>query len=678
MPRSLDIATPLGAGVLTIVSFNGAEALSQLSAFRIGLKSRRPDIAGEEMLGQNVTIYLELHGRKARYFNGYVTRWSGVAETFDATPGQKATKAFLYQATVSPWLWFLQRQSNSRMFQNKTVPQIVQEVFGKHGGLASYKLDVRRSYPVWEYCCQYRESDFRFVSRLLEQEGIYYYIEHDNGKHLLVLADSSSQHVEAEGYEEVRFDEVSRQDAETLRQWQGHTEIQSGRYVVDDYNFKKPKTKMDAMVERQRSHPYAGYEIYDHPAEYDEPGDARQIAGTRLDELQTQYQVFGGSGNVRGLQPGKQFKLARHPVEAFNTKLLVVQASYNASSSSDVSGAGSGFEFGCEVAAIPATQQYRPARDTPKPYALGPQTAVVVGPAGEEIHTDEHARIKVQFRWDRYGKADQNSSCWIRVAQPWAGNGYGALAIPRVGQEVIVEFLHGDPDWPLVVGSVYNGQNVPPYSLPAEKTRWGLKSRSSKGGGSSNFNELRFEDKMGAEEVYLHAERDHNLFIKNDRKERIGNESHLEVEKDALAKYGADVHRQTTGDELTQVDGGVHFKVGQDWHAKVGTLTAVDAGQEIHLKAGTNVVIEAGAQLTLKVGGNFVNINAGGVYIKGSMVMINSGGSAGSGSGASPKAPKAAKQAEGSKGGTDAPPSPKVATLVGASAASTPFTSICG
>jgi len=394
--------------------------------------------------------------------------------------------------------------------------------------------------------------------------------------------------------------------------------------------------------------------------------------------LQTRHQGFAGSGNVRGLQPGKQFKLAHHPVEAFNTKLLVVHASYNASGNTDVSGAGSGFEFGCGVTAIPATQQYRPPCETPKPYALGPQTAVVVGPSGEEIHTDEHARIKVQFRWDRYGKADQNSSCWIRVAQPWAGNGYGALAIPRVGQEVIVEFLHGDPDWPIVVGSVYNGQNVPPYALPAEKTRWGLKSRSSKGGGSSNFNELRFEDKIGAEEVYLHAERDNNIFIKHDRKEKIGNESHLDVAKDALAKYGADVHRETVGDELTKVGGGVHLKIGQDWHAKVGTLTAVDAGQEIHLKAGTNVVIEAGAQLTLKVGGNFVNINAGGVYIKGAMVMINSGGSAGSGSGASPKAPKAAKQAEGSKGGTDAPPSPKVAALTAAQAASTPFCAICG
>ena len=265
----------------------------------------------------------------------------------------------------------------------------------------------------------------------------------------------------------------------------------------------------------------------------------------------------------------------------------------------------------------------------------------------------------------------------MRVAQPWAGNAYGALALPRVGQEVVVEFLEGDPDWPIVMGSVYNGDNKPPYDLPGEKTRWGLKSRSSKGGGASNFNELRFEDKMGSEEVYVHAEKDQTLYTKKKRTEFVGDESHLNVKKDALAKLEADVHTDITGDDITKVGGGVHLKVAQDWQGKMGTRMAVDAGQEIHLKAGMTLVLESGTQISLKVGGNFIDINPGGVFIKGTMVMVNSGGSAGSGSGASPMAPKNANKAADSKGGTDKPITAKAAALKAARASSTPFCEIC-
>jgi type VI secretion system secreted protein VgrG len=283
----------------------------------------------------------------------------------------------------------------------------------------------------------------------------------------------------------------------------------------------------------------------------------------------------------------------------------------------------------------------------------------------------------VQFRWDRYGKADQNSSCWIRVAQAWAGNAYGALSLPRLGQEVIVEFLEGDPDSPIVTGSVYNGDNKPPYKLPDQKTRWGIKSRSSKGGGASNFNELRFEDKKGSEEIYFHAEKDQTHYTKNRRTESVGEESHLNVKKDVLEKFEADLHRDVKGDELVKLGGGFHLKVAEDWQGKIGSKFAVDAGQEVHMKAGMTLVLEAGTRLTLKVGGNFIDINPAGVFIKGMMVMVNSGGSAGSGSGASPKAPKNAEKAHESEGGTDKPISPKQAALKSARESSTPFCEIC-
>lgn len=677
MARSLDVETPLGPQAFLLIEFHGQEHLSRISEFQLRLKCKQPDIGADKMLGQNLTARVELFGGKARYFNGYVTRWSGVTEQRDSIDGVKETRAYVYEATVHPWMWFLTRQSNSRIFQNKTVPQIVEEVFKGYGGLASFRNKTSGSFPEWEFCCQYRETDFNFVARLMEQEGIYWFVEHENGKHSVTLVNSSSSHEPYPGYDEVRFDREDRTRQEMLSTWQGRNEIQPGRYTVNDYDPLKPRTNLLTFADKAAQHPFAAFEYFDYPAEYDKPADGDFYARVRIDELHTNHQTFAGSGNVRGFQPGCVFTLARHPVEAFNAKHLVVGAVYAATGNAESSGASAGFEFSSSITAIPFKQQYRPPRITPKPVVQGPQTAVVVGPSGEEIYTDEHARIKVQFRWDRYGKADQNSSCWIRVSQSWAGNAYGAIALPRLGQEVIVEFLEGDPDWPIVTGSVYNGENKPPYPLPGNKTRWGLKSRSSKGGGAANFNELRFEDKMGSEEVYLHAEKDQTLFTKHKRTEYVGDESHLNVKKDALEKLEADVHRDIAGDEMSKLGGGYHLKVGDGWEGKVASKFAVDAGQEVHLKAGMTLVLEAGTRLSLKVGGNFIDINPGGVFISGTMVMVNSGGSAGSGSGASPKAPKNAEKAADSEGGTDKPISQKAAALKAARASSTPFCEIC-
>ncbi|MCG2595105.1 type VI secretion system tip protein VgrG [Ramlibacter sp. XY19] len=677
MARPLDVETHLGPQFFILLEFTGHEHLSRLSEFTLRLKCKQPDITPQQMLGQNLTARVELFGNKARYFNGYITRWTGVTEQRDSLAGAKETRAYVYEATVSPWLWCLTRQSNSRIFQNKTVPQIVEEVFKAYGGLASFKQKLNGRYRDWEYCCQYRETDFNFVARLMEQEGIYWFVEHENGKHSVTLVDSSSAHEPYPGYDEVRFDREDRSRQELLSTWQGRHEIQPDRYVVDDYDPLKPRTTLQASAARQARHSMGSFEFFDWPAEYEKPSEGESYARIRIGELDTQAQTFAGSGNVRGFQPGCSFTLARHPVETFNGKQLVVGAVYSATGNAETSGASAGFDFSCSITAIPFNTQYRPPRITPKPVAQGPQTATVVGPAGEEIYTDEHGRIKVQFRWDRYGTADQNASCWIRVSQAWAGNGYGAIALPRLGQEVIVEFLEGDPDSPIVTGSVYNGENKPPYKLPAEKTRWGLKSRSSKGGGAGNFNELRFEDKMGSEEVYLHAEKDQTLYTRKKRTEFVGDESHLNVKKDLVEKLEADVHRDVQGDEMVKLGGGFHVKTASGWEGKIGSKFAVDAGQEIHLKAGATLVLEAGSRLSLKVGGNFIDINPGGVFIKGTMVMVNSGGSAGSGSGASPKAPKNAEAAHDSEGGTDKPISQKAAVLKAARASSTPFCEIC-
>jgi type VI secretion system secreted protein VgrG len=343
--------------------------------------------------------------------------------------------------------------------------------------------------------------------------------------------------------------------------------------------------------------------------------------------------------------------------------------------------------FSCSFAAIDASVHFRHVLASPLPVVQGPQTAIVVGKQGEEIWTDKYGRVKVQFHWDRYGKADENSSCWVRVAQVWAGKKWGGMYIPRVGQEVIVEFLEGDPDRPIVTGRVYNGGAMPPYDLPGSATYSTLKSNSSKGGGG--FNELRFEDKKGSEQLFIHAEKDHDQRVKNDTKEWVGNDRHLIVKNDQIEQVSGDKHLTVKGDQNEKVDGSVSLKVGMDQQQKVGMKHAVDAGQEIHLKAGMNVIIEGGMTVTLKAGGGFVTVGPAGVAISGTPVLINSGGSAGSGSGASPDPPKPPKEAEKGEAGQkdDAPqaarpPKPtkfsaSAATLKQAAKSGAPFCEKC-
>ena len=659
MPQAITIDTPLGRD-LTLTRFHGSEHVGCLSEFQVQLKSKRSDIVGEDLLGKRVTIELQMPTGlgSQRYFNGYVTRWCGLTEVVEAVQGQNQSKAYLYDATIHPWLWFLTRRANSRIFQNKSVPGIIKEVFGAHAGLASFQDKLTATYQPRVFCSQYNETDFNFVSRLMEEEGIYYYFTHEKEKHTLVLVDATSHHEPFPHYAKLRFGTKEQLSAEYLDVWTTQYEIQSGKYAISNYNPETPRMKLFATVERKRNHPHADLEVFEFPAEFDKVDDARKVATIRLQERQVQYHRFSGGGQVSGFSPGCVFELERHPVTAYNAKYLVLGATYSGTAGHDSSGGDYDERFISQVHAIAANQQYRPPRTAPKPLISGPQTATVVGPAGEEIYTDdkEHmGSVKVQFHWDRYGASDANSSCWIRVATPWAGKGYGAIAVPRVGDEVVVEFLEGDPDRPLITGSVYNGVNKPPYPLPAEKTRWGLKTRSSKEGGASNFNELSFDDKKGSEEVFLHAEKDHNVLIKNDRKEAVGNESHLDVKKNHLSKFGADVQSDVTGDDVSKVGGSVHLTVGQDWQGKIGTKLAVDAGQEIHLKAGMTIVIEGGMTISLKAGGSFINIGPDGVTIQGAIVKVNSGGSGGSGSGASPKSPLSAKKVEEPKNSAPTP-----------------------
>lgn len=665
MSRLLEINTPIGKENVLLRHLSGREELGRLPEYRLSLVARRGDIKASELLGKNITIGIELPGGNAlRYLNGYITQFSDAGQTTESffEEGGKG-RAYLYDATLQTSLWFLTRTANCRMFQDKTIPQIIEAVLGAYPFAHFDKRKLIASYSTREYCCQYRETDFNFISRLMEQEGIYYYFEHVDGKHTLMLCDAPSAHAPKSKYEKIPFSEsvaANVADDEYLTKWHISNEIQPGRYALNDFNFTKPRVDLGAQAARAKSHDLSNFEYFDYPGEYEEPGQGKHYADIRLEELHSRYEVITGGGPVRGIQPGHTFKLIEHPRDVMNREYLVISASYGISNNGMGSGGGEA-DFQCSFQAISSMTQFRPQRNTPKPIVQGPQTALVVGPSGEEIHTDEHGRVKVQFHWDRYNQGDDKSSCWMRVSHPWAGKEWGMVTIPRVGHEVVVSFLEGDPDRPLVTGSVYNGEAKPPYALPANKTQSGIKSRTYKGG-NTNFNELRFEDKKGSEHIFIHAEKDKEVRIKHDRVEWVGNESHLTVKKDVFEKLEADHHLDIKGDDNVKVGGSVSLKVGQDWQTKVGTKFAADAGMEVHLKAGTNVVIEAGATLTLKVGGNFININPGGIFIKGPMVMINSGGSAGSGGGASPQPPKPPRASLDSKGGdATKPDKPKAA-----------------
>ena len=669
--RIFAVNTPLGEDVLLFYRMIATEQLGRLFEYELEMLSERTDIELTEVLGKNMTVRMQLpesRGSGTRYFNGFVTRFSYL--------GMRGMRYGAYRATLSPWLWFLTRTSDCRIFQKKTIPQIIEAIFQEQG-FTDFKKSLSGQYPTWEYCVQYRESDFNFVSRLMEQAGIYYYFKHENGKHILVLADDYSAHSTFPNYDEIPYyppDVMQWKERDHIYEWTMQKQVQPGGYSLNDFDFTDPTKPLRKVVSMPKSHAMAKFEVYDYPGEYTDPGDGDNYTKIRLQELLAQHEILQGLGVVRGVATGYLFSLTNCGRQDQNRQYLVVSASYELQSDPYESTPNPEWvnkPYQVRITAIDAQQPYRAPRTTPKPVVQGPQTAIVVGPSGEEIYTDQYGRVKCHFHWDRHDNADENSSCWIRVAQSWAGKKWGALYLPRIGQEVIIDFLEGDPDRPIITGRVYNGANLPPYTLPDKKTMSTLKSLSSKGG--DGFNEFRFDDDKGKEQIFLHGERDEDIRIKNDAREWIGSERHLIVKKkqfeqvegekhlivksgdggsgDQYEKVAGEKHQQVVGNCNQKIDGTLSLKVGMNQQEKVGQNHALDAGMEIHLKAGMKVIIEAGMQLTIKAGGSFIDLGPTGITISGApmvqiagspMVMINSGsGSAGSGSGSSPDAPTA-------------------------------------
>ena len=591
--RPIVVTTPLGDDVLLFHSMSASESLGRLFQYDLDMLSNDPEIKHKDILGQSVTVRYKRPDGEDRYFNGFVKSF-----TQAGTHGN----LIVYRASLCPWFWFLSRTSDCRIFQNKKVPDIVKEVF-RDLGFSDFEESLSGSYREWEYCVQYRETDFNFISRLLEQEGMYYYFKHQDGKHTMVLSDSISAHESISGYEEVPYyppEESDQRERDYISDWSLNQSIQPGNYVLNEFDFKKPKANLEVKSSMPRQHDKADFEMYDYPGEYKESSEGDEYVRSRIEELQAQYEQVQGHGNVGGLSCGCLFKLSNYHREDQNREYLITAANYNLGPQEYESAfaSGDGSLMSCSITAIDKQQAFRAPRITPKPIVQGPQTAIVVGKSGEEIWTDKYGRVKVQFHWDRYGEDNENSSCWIRVSHPWAGKNWGAVALPRIGQEVVVSFLEGDPDQPLITGRVYNDDNMPPYELPANATQSGIKSRSSKGGSPDNFNEIRFEDKIGSEEVYIHAEKDQNNVVENNETTSVGNDRSETVGNNETISIGNDRTEDVGNDETISIGNNRTETVGVDENITIGSNRIETVGADETVSIGSNRSVTIGSSKT--------------------------------------------------------------------------------
>lgn len=664
--RLVTLATPLGADAFIVTGFRGRERLSTPFAFALDLVSENLAVAAADLVGKAVSWTVNMPDDGPRPFHGFVRK---------LVAGDQVNRGLrTYRAEVVPWLWFLTRTTDCRIFRNMTVDAIITATFDRLG-LADYKKQLSGTYPTRDYCVQYRETAFAFVSRLMEEYGIYYYSEFADGKHTLVLADAASSFFDCFPHGTVEY-RPDMPNAQAVSSWDRAFAFRSGKIAHTDYNFETPSTSLlkdaDTTVELSG---IGTFELFDYPGGYPVAGDGKTLAKSRMEEVESEYDTASGSSRCTSFTPGGKFAMENHPSD--NGSYVFLEVEHNASEDWNAGGPGAA-DYANTFRVAPAAVPFRAPPSTPRPLVAGAQTAVVVGPKGEEIYTDKYGRVKVQFFWDRLGKKDENSSCWIRVSEMWAGKQWGMVFTPLIGQEVVVEFLEGDPDRPLITGRVYNAEQMPPYALPANMTQSGLKTRSTKGGGEADFNELRFEDLKGSEDIYFHAQKDFHRFVENDDDLKVEHDQFIQIknnrtltvkdgfehitietgDRERTVSKGNDKLAVSKGDRTVTVDTGkftetvksdytvtvqdgnrsVTVSTGNDTHAvaKGNRVVNVDTGNDtltvakgnIGVKATAgSIEIEAGTSITLKVGANKIVIDASGILIDATKVTLKSGGS---------------------------------------------------
>jgi type VI secretion system secreted protein VgrG len=599
------IESGLGTDTLLLRSFRGTESVSAPYTIEAEVLATRA-VTSDELLAKPVHLVID-DGGGERLLHGLVR---------NLTAAGRDEEFYLYRLQIVPWFWFLSLNEDCRVFQNMDVRQIVEQVFDDRG-YSDYTFDCQRSFPTREFTVQYQESDFDFVSRLLEEEGIFYFFKHEESRHVMVLADHQGALQLSPTQPDVRLSDVGEgiEGERVIHEITVDTAVHPGKTTLADYDYLKPSAELAATVEG------SGWgSLYDYPAGFRESGVGTRLAEIRLEAEEALATVLRGQGDCFGLIPGFRFRLSDSEVDG---EYLVTTVHHDAGVQGYRGGDADQVQdpYLNSFAAIPFATPFRPRRRTPRPR-LGVQTAVVVGPSGEEIFTDEYGRVKVHFHWDREGRKDEKSSCWIRVASTWAGNKWGAIQIPRIGQEVVVDFLDGNPDRPLITGSVYNAQQMPPWE--ATPTQSGWKSHSTKQGAAES-NELRFEDKKGEEEIYVRAEKDLTFEVVNDETVTVGHDRKVTVENDEKLEVKNDRTRKVAKDEEVTIEGEETRKVTKDQ-----SITIVQGNRSVQVKQGNletkadmgKVVYEAMQSIELKVGKNSIKIDQTGITLDALMVKI--------------------------------------------------------
>ena len=609
---------------LQVLAFTGRERLNTPYRFEIDLVSPRANLDLHALINQ--PAYLSF-GPSGKGVHGVI---------YGIEQGDSGKRLTHYRIDLRPTLAYLGHSCGPRIFQHLSVPQVIAAVLEEHGLFngTDYRMQLGPYvYPERIYCTQYAESDLAFVRRLCEEEGISFHFEHSEAGHVLVFGDDATVFPKLAPLNYQQDSGLAARHA-VIRAFGVRLETRSTRATWRDYDFEQPKLRMEASYSAEFS---PTLEHYDYPGRFTDRNRGKHLAKRSLERLRSDYELAEGKSDAH-LGCGHFLALSGHPREPWNDLWLLNEVIHEGKQPQVLEESltpepSDGFQQGyCNrFTAIPWDIPYRPALNHPKPRVLGSQTAVVTGPAGEEIHCDQYGRVKVQFFWDRDGQGNDKSSCWLRVASGWAGKAYGGVAIPRVGMEVLVTFLEGDPDQPLISGCLFHAAHEVPYELPAHKTRTVFKTLSSPGGGGSN--ELRIEDRKGAEQVYIHAQRDWDENIEHDQKIRIGNERHDTVEANAYTELKAEEHRLTELERKTEIRGDDHLTVARTQHVKIGTGHFIEAGRELHYYAGEKVVIEAGMELTAAAGGSFLKLDPSGVTLSGANIKMNAGGAPGSGSG---------------------------------------------
>lgn len=632
-----------GSGAeFSLVKLTGAEQVSGVFRFKIELVSKQSDIELDSLMGKaaGVTLMDQTgdENEQTRYIHGIIAQ---------ASIGEEGVNQTAYEVVLVPKIWLLKHRKNSRIFQNLTTQDIISELLNEHEYQTDeFRFELSDRYSAREYCVQYAESDFNFIERLLEEDGIHYYFDHSETRHTVVFSDASYSSPAIGGDQDIPYYHHAQGAVaeQHLFRFQFAEAMRPGKVSLRDFNFTKPNMDLTETVSHGQDE---ALEIYDYAANFMDASRGGQLAQARLEGANRKRQTAYAESDVNRLAPGFSFTLSGHDRDVLNTEYFISRIEHDCAQPQvlEVGATTEGSRYTNKLQLVAMSNPYRPKLCPKKiPAITGVQTATVTGPEGEEIYTDSHGRVKVQFHWDRHGQRDENTSCWVRVSQNSAGGAFGSLFLPRIGDEVIVDFIEGNPDRPIITGRVYHGHNTPPYTLPEHKTRSTIKTRSSKGG--EGYNEIRFEDRKGEEELFIRAEKDLDQRTLDTHKQWVGNDHQQLVEHNEYREFYQEEHALTKGDYHREVKTSYNHTVAPDYHTQIGKTGYQHTANEANWKAGQKILFEAGNEILIKAGGSTITINPAGVNVNGAAISLNGGGGGGSAKAAAPVVPEPPLEAD--------------------------------